>query len=170
MRVDEEHETVEEGTGDFETFFQVEHDRLFGTLCLATADAGEAEDLMQEAFVRVWERWARVSSLADPSGYLYRTAFNAFRSRYRKAKRAAIRVFSVAPAADPFAEVAEREAVISALRRLTPRQRAAVVLTEVQDLTSDEAAEVLGVKPVTVRSLASQARAAMKRSLEQADE
>jgi RNA polymerase sigma factor (sigma-70 family) len=125
---------------------------------------------MQEAFVKVWERWDRISSLADPSGYLYRTAFNTSRSRYRKAKRAAKRVFWVAPAADPFADIADREAVISPLARLTPRQRAAVVLTEVEELTSDQAAELLGVRPVTVRSLASQARAAMRRFLEQDDD
>lgn len=72
-----------ERTEGFEDFYEIEHARLFGTLCLVTGDRAEA-DVMQEAFVRVWERWDRVSALADPAGYLYRTAFNVFRSRLRR--------------------------------------------------------------------------------------
>jgi len=50
----------------------------------------------------------------------------------------------------------------SALESLTPRQRAALVLTELLEMTSEEAASVLGVRPVTVRVLSSQARASMR--------
>lgn len=39
-------------------------------LCLLTGDGQEAEDLMQDAFVRLHERWERISSLDDPTGYL----------------------------------------------------------------------------------------------------
>jgi DNA-directed RNA polymerase specialized sigma24 family protein len=52
---------VRSSTARFETFFDTERARLFGTLCLVTGDA-EAEELMQEAFVRVWERWDPVGS------------------------------------------------------------------------------------------------------------
>src|SRR5439155_18445934 len=73
------------GPSSFEAFFDAEHVKLFGTLCVVTGDVAEAEDLMQEAFVRVWERWERVSRHPDPAGYLYRTAFNIQRNRYRRA-------------------------------------------------------------------------------------
>jgi DNA-directed RNA polymerase specialized sigma24 family protein len=68
-----EHGAVEHGAS-FETFFDTERARLFGTLCLVTRDRGEAEELTQESFVRVWERWNKVQAHPDPSGYLYRTA------------------------------------------------------------------------------------------------
>ena len=58
----------------FEDLFEAEHARLFRALLLVTHDSGEAEDLMQDAFVRVWERWDRVATVDDPVGYLFRTA------------------------------------------------------------------------------------------------
>jgi RNA polymerase sigma-70 factor (ECF subfamily) len=164
---------VEDETGEnassFEAFFEAERTRLFGTLCLVTGDRSEAEELMQEAFLRVWERWDRVSGFPYPSGYLYRTAFNAFRSRLRRAARTARRVFVSTVPTDPFASIDDRHDLLGALRSLTPRQRAALVLTELVDLPSEEAGEVLGIKPVTVRVLASQGRAALRRRLEVSD-
>jgi RNA polymerase sigma-70 factor, ECF subfamily len=153
----------------FEAFFEAERARLFGTLCLVTGDRGEAEDLMQEAFLKVWERWDRVSRVQDPTAYLYRTAFNLFRSRLRRAARAARRLLAADPVADPFPAVEDRQDLLGALRRLAPRQRAALVLMELMDLTSEDAARILHVRPVTVRVLASQGRASIKRDLEGSD-
>jgi RNA polymerase sigma factor (sigma-70 family) len=72
-------------------------------------------------------------------------------------------------ATDPFPGVDDRHDLLGALRTLPPRQRAALILTELQDLSSEEAATVLGIKPVTVRVLASQARVRLKSSLEGTD-
>ncbi len=68
-------------SNSFEDFFEIEHDRLLGALYLVTGNKHDAEELMQEAFVRVWERWDLVQAFANPTGYLYRTAMNAFRMR-----------------------------------------------------------------------------------------
>ena len=87
---------------DFEELVRAEYPRLYGALWLITRDRGEAEDVMQEAFLKVWERWDRVSAVPDPVGYLYRTAFNVFRSRFRRAARAARRVFAAEASFDPF--------------------------------------------------------------------
>src|SRR5262245_36001704 len=75
----------------FEDFFQREKADLFGILWMVTRNRFEAEELTQEAFVRVLERWDRVSTMQDPRGYLYRTAMNAFRSGYRRSIVAAKR-------------------------------------------------------------------------------
>jgi RNA polymerase sigma-70 factor (ECF subfamily) len=72
---------VEERTETFEDFFLAHHERLLRAMYLATGDRPEAEDLAQEAFVRILERGGRVRGLKDPVGYLYRTALNARRSR-----------------------------------------------------------------------------------------
>ena len=148
----------------FEAFFEREHHRLFGTLCLVTGSAIEAEDLMQEAFLKLWERWEQVGAVRDPVAYLYRTAFNAFRSRRRRLLRA-VRV-PAAQSPDPLAAVETRHSVMGALRKLSPRQRTALVLTDLLAMTSDEAAVALGIRPGTVRMLASQGRAAMRKVLE----
>jgi len=155
---------------DFAVFFRAERDRLFGTLALVTADRTEAEELMQEAFVRVWERWDRVARHPDSVGYLYRTAFNLVRQRRRRLRRVALRRVEAAAAADPFTAVDDLVDVGQALRKLTERQRAALVLTDLLDFDSTEAAHLLGVKPGTVRSLASQGRASLRAVLGAADE
>jgi RNA polymerase sigma factor (sigma-70 family) len=149
--------------GGFEAFFEAEHARLLRALFIVTGSRQEAEELMQDAFVSVWERWDRVSAMEDPTGYLYRTAMNRFRSRLRAAVRASRRAVVPQPPADPLEAVDDRDRVLRALAALTVRQRAALVLTEFLGFSSDDAATMLGVKPVTVRVLASQARAEIRR-------
>ena len=154
----------------FEAFFEAEHERLQRALYVVTGDAQEAEELMQDAFIAVWERWDRVGSMGEPTGYLYRTAMNRFRSRFRRASRAAKRAVGASEGSDAFAAADERDALARALAQLPERQRAAIVLTELLGYDSGEAGRILGVKDVTVRSLASQARAALRTHLEESDE
>jgi RNA polymerase sigma-70 factor (ECF subfamily) len=145
----------------FEDFFDSERPRLFATLVLILADRGQAEDLTQEAFARVWEHWDRVQDHPDPTGYLYRTALNLVRQRRRRLLRTP-RAQLPAVDSDPNSTVDRREDLYTALRRLTPRQRSALVLTELLDLDAKEVAKILGVRPETVRSLASQGRSALR--------
>jgi RNA polymerase sigma-70 factor (ECF subfamily) len=146
----------------FEEFFAAEHGRLFGALCLVTGDRHEAEEIMQDAFLRLWERWDLVAEVDDPPAYLFRTAMNVFRNRYRRAALALRKTVSLAPTEDALATVEDRDAVVRALRSLTPDQRAAVVLTGYVGLTSEEAGKVLDMRAGTVRTLASRARAAIR--------
>jgi len=152
-------------TRTFESFFDAESPVLFRRLCLLTGNRTEAEDVMQDAFLRLWERWDRVADMDDPTGYLYRTAMNVFRSRYRRARLATRRAVGLTPR-DGFAEADERRAVTRALGTLAPRQRAAVVLTDLIGFSSEEAGHALGVKASTVRSLATQGRETLRRTLE----
>jgi RNA polymerase sigma factor (sigma-70 family) len=155
----------------FQEFFEAEHARLYRALALLTGDCHEAEDVMQEAFARVWERWDRVRAMDDPVGYLYRTALNGFRLRLRRAATAARRVVASGTRsdADPFAAVEDREVLRRALTALTLRQRTALVLTGVLGLTSEEAGRLMRASPVTVRRLAEKGRDAMRRTLEDDD-
>jgi len=155
-------EEVAEEPRSFEEFFGSEHARLFGALCLVTGDRHEAEEIMQDAFLRLWERWDRVAAIDDLSAYLFRTAMNVFRNRYRRAALALRKTINLVPAEDALATVEDRDAVIRALRGLTPDQRAAVVLTGYVGLTSEEAGKVLGIRAGTVRTLAARARAAIR--------
>jgi RNA polymerase sigma-70 factor, ECF subfamily len=157
-------------TESFEAFFEAHHARLYGTLCLVTSDRAEAEDVMQEAFLKLWERWDRVRAHPDPRGYLYLTAFNLFRSRLRRIARAARRGVARPLSDDPLAEVDARESLAAGLRGLTPRQRAAIVLLDLLDFSSEEAGRALRVRPVTVRVLASQGRAALRDTIGRDDD
>ena len=122
--------TADEAEAGFEASFRAQHARLLGALYIVTGDRQEAEDVMQEAFLSVWERWDRVRGMADPVGYLYRTALNAHRSRRRRLLRAARRAIVGERAPDALALAEARDALSRALAALTVRQRAALVLTE----------------------------------------
>jgi len=62
---------VAEAHASFETFFEQTHQRLFGGLCLVTGNRHEAEEIMQDAYLKVWERWeSGVSGMDDPTGFL----------------------------------------------------------------------------------------------------
>jgi RNA polymerase sigma-70 factor (ECF subfamily) len=156
--------------GDFESFYEGERDGLFGALVLITGNRHEAEEIAQDAFVAIWERWDRVSGLENPTGYLYRTAMNGFRKRRRRAALAVRHAIHVAPREDLFAQADARQVVSQAMAGISRRQRAALVLTELLGFSSEEAGRALGIRPVTVRVLASQGRAAMKKSMERRDE
>lgn len=146
----------------FDDFFRAHRDRLFSALWLVGRDRHEAEEVAQEAFLKVWERWDRVRRLDDPAGYLYRTGLNLFRNRRRGVALALRRTVRAAPAADPIEAVDDRDAVVRALGALTPRERAALVLVDLLDMTSEEAARALGVRASTVRVLAARGRAALR--------
>ncbi len=149
----------------FEAFFEAEARTLFRRLCAVTGNSAEAEEIMQDAFLALWERWERVGAMRDPTGYLYRTAMNVFRKRTRRAVLALRRALSPASTPAPFAEIDEQQDVVAALAELTPRQRAALVLTDGMDYSSEEAGRALGVSAGTVRGLASRARANLRRQV-----
>ena len=149
----------------FEDFFHDHHARLFAALCLATRSRQEAEEIMQDAFLKLWERWDRVSEIEDPAGFLFRTAMNLFRKRYRRARIAERLPLPRPERDDAFAVVNDRDVLVRAMQGLTPRQRAAVVLTAILDYPSEEAGRILGIKDSTVRVLSRKARAAMRQKV-----
>jgi RNA polymerase sigma-70 factor (ECF subfamily) len=151
----------------FEELFTEHHERLYRAVYLIVGNRQEAEELMQDAFVRVLERWDRIE---NPAGYLYRAALNSTRSRFRRLQVAAKRTLSPGEPEDAFAAADLRDRVVRALRGLPERQRAAVVLVDLLDLSSEEAARYLRVTPATVRSLASHARSTLRTAMEDDDE
>jgi RNA polymerase sigma factor (sigma-70 family) len=154
-----------QGTESFESFFGRHNDDLFAALWLITRNRHEAEEIAQDAFLRVWERWDRVAQMDDPEGYLYRTAMNVFRNRFRRAALALKRLGRGSLPDDHLEAVERREVLVQALSTLTPRERAAVVLTDVLGFTSEEAGKTLGIKPVTVRVLASRGRGRLQQEV-----
>jgi RNA polymerase sigma factor (sigma-70 family) len=155
-----------EASRTFEAFYQAEAQTLFRRLWLVTGNRAEAEELMQDAFLIVWQRWDRVTGMDDPVGYLYRTAMNLFRKRYRRTMLAVRRTVGLAPSTDDFSDADDRHVVRHVLAGLPPRQRAALVLTELLGFTSKEAGDALGVTDATIRSLTRHGRDAFRKVME----
>ena len=158
-----ERETSSAVPATFEELFHVERTRLFRALCLLTGDRADAEDLAQDAFVRVWSAWDRVGAMDDPTGYLYRTAMNGARSRYRRSVLALRRQLRPRDHRDELSVVEERDVLIRGLGRLTHKQRAAIVMLDLLEFSSEEAGAALGMQPGAVRTQASRGRAELRR-------
>ena len=153
----------------FEEFFEAEHVRLARALYLLTGSAVEADELTQEAMVRVFERWDRVKAMEAPGGYLYRTALNLHRSRVRWLASRARQILQPTPSPDPAEVVQGRDSLARALASLPIGQRGAVVLVEWLGMDPQEAASALGIKPGSVRARLSRAKAALRHVLEDED-
>jgi RNA polymerase sigma-70 factor (ECF subfamily) len=148
-----------EGRPTFEEFFAAQWERLFRALVLLTGSSQQAEDLTQDAFLKLYERWDRLGHVENLEGYVFRVALNAHRSLYRRSLLAAKRALPVGKAEeDPFERVSEQDRAVRFLLRLSERQRAAIVLTGIHGFGYVDAAAALGVKESTVRSLVAQAR------------
>jgi len=103
-------------------------------------------------------------TIDDPRAYLFRVALNGSRMRARAARRAARRLVAPASSTHPYDEIDLREDVRQMLLSLAPRQRAALVLLDMHGYGSEEAARIMGIRPSTVRALATQGRAVLRAS------
>ncbi|HEX5937147.1 MAG TPA: RNA polymerase sigma factor [Actinomycetota bacterium] len=146
----------------FDTFFEEEHERLFKALYFVTGQRHDAEELMQDAFLRLWERWDQVDKIEDPTGYLFRVALNGFRMRRRRTAIALRRALPAREERDMFVEAEMRADVRRLLLGLTPRQRAALLLVDLLGYPSEQAGSILGVRASTVRALVAQGRRALR--------
>jgi RNA polymerase sigma-70 factor, ECF subfamily len=153
-----------EAPRDFSVFFSNESGNLFEALYFVTGNRADAAELMQDAFLKLWERWDSIDRIDDPTGYLFRVALNDFRMRSRAARRAARRLVRVESAHDPFDEIELREDVRRLLLGLAPRQRAALILLDMYGYGSKEAARIMGIRRSTVRALATKGRAVLRRT------
>src|SRR5262245_8094900 len=146
----------------FDTFFEDEHERLFKALYFVTGNRHDAEELMQDAFLKLWERWGTVDRIDDPTAYLFRVALNGMRMRRRRAAMAIRKVVPVAEGRDAFLDAEMRADVRALLLRITPRQRAALLLVDLFGYPSEQAARILRVRPSTVRALATKGRRVLR--------
>ncbi len=133
-----------------------------------TGDLGHAEDVAQAAFARAYASWSRVRRTGDPNAYVARIVINENLSRFRK-RRVAEDLVGVVPegASQPAADAfGDSEALLRALRKLAPRQRAVVVLRYWLDMSEAETAAALNCSVGTVKSQASRALATLRGSAE----
>lgn len=137
----------------FDAFCEAEWPRLVAALDLYCGDLGVAEDLAQEALIRVHGRWRRVRHMQSPGGFAHRVAMNLANSHWRRLgaeQRAHARLLD-APPPDP--DPTDGVAVRQALSQLPERQRAAVILRYWVGMSAAEAAEVLDITAGALRAL-----------------
>jgi RNA polymerase sigma-70 factor (ECF subfamily) len=147
-----------------EQVFYVSYRRLVVQLYGVIGDRAEAEDVVQEAFVRAVAAGPRFTETANPEAWLRTAAINLHRSRWRKLRNfSRIKERLAEPHDIPGLDA--RLDVIEALRSLTVEQREVVALHHLADLPVADVAQELGLPLGTVKSRLSRGREAMAQAL-----
>ena len=145
---------------DWETLITQNENRLYRAALAILGDPQEAEDAVQDAFVRFLER--RPENLENPGAWLTRVLVNGCKSRLRLAWR------RVGPLPDTLATPGpEEREELEELFSLPPEDRAVIHLHYYEGWSTDEIAQMLGQRPGSVRSRLSRAREKLRKLLEQ---
>jgi RNA polymerase sigma-70 factor (sigma-E family) len=144
----------EQQEAEFRSFALAQRDNLRRQAYLLSGDWYEADDIVQKALTKAFAVWKRVDPVGAPA-YVRRIVVNVYLSHRRLAWVRRERTSDEVPAArlDPPQEGVDlRLAVVAALDRLPPRQRATLVLRYWEDLSVDDTAEAMGCSTGTVKS------------------
>ena len=144
----------------FDEVYGHDRRRVLASVFALCGSAATAEEITQEAFLRAYARWDRISKHERPDLWVRRVAINLATSAYRR-RAAERRAFDRARggAVTGIGELsASTTDVWDAVRSLPRRQAQAVVLVYVGDLSAEEAGRVMGIAAATVRVLLHRAR------------
>jgi RNA polymerase sigma-70 factor (sigma-E family) len=151
---------------EFREVFMTEYGRLCRLGFLLTGDRSEAEDLAQEALAQTYRVWSQRGGIDRPGAYARQALVNRRRSLLRRAFVEARHALRLGTDGAYVPDLGEQSMVVwAALRRLSRRQRAVLVLRYYEDLTEAEVADVLGVSLGTVKSSAHRGLAKLRAEL-----
>jgi len=156
--------TAEVTTPSFTDLYVSSFARLVGQVAVVTADAGAAEEAVQEAFGRLWARWDTVATYDRPEAWVRRVAINIAISRWRRMRR--LMPLGRAARAAHEDDAVTRPDVQRALRSLPVRQRQALLLHHVVGLPVASVAAEMRVPEGTVKSWLARGRQSLQRMLD----
>ena len=149
---------------DYRAFVDARYARLVRAAILFGSGEQDAEDAVQDALIRCYGAWARVSAADDRDAYVYRVLINGIARSRRRRWHGEIpyqQVPEPPPTDDPATKMSLSHSVHASLERLGHEQRQVLVLRYFADLTEAQIAAVLRIAPGTVKSRASRAIAAL---------
>jgi len=151
----------------FDAFYAGSVRRLTAQLYAMTGSRGEAEDCVQEAYARAWQRWDRVRGYGDPEAWVRTVAYRVSISSWRKATsmRTAFRRAGIPD--DIRGMTPDYVAIVAALRKVRPTQRQAIVLHYLVGLSVEEIARETGAAAGTIKARLSRGRQALAPYLSQ---
>ena len=156
-------------TTRFEAWYRGQQPKLASALLAVCGDPVVAREATDEAFARALEHWARLSTMDAPEAWVYRTAVNVVRRRARRAALEQRLLRRSSPTSNEPVPGWDLD-LLAAIRDLPPRQRTAVALHYIADLSVDDTATAMRVKRGTVLATIHAARARLRATLSAADE
>ncbi|MGD0881656.1 MAG: SigE family RNA polymerase sigma factor [Acidimicrobiales bacterium] len=151
----------------FDAFYMRSWGRLYGQAYVLTGDRETSEDLTQEALLRAWKRWSRITAYEDPEGWARRVLHNLCIESWRKVRTARSRTTHLVEAG-PDMPVHHFQ-LAQAMRTLPGEQARALLLHDGLGMTVPETAAELGVPEGTVRSWLSRSRKIVAARLDDPD-
>jgi RNA polymerase sigma-70 factor (ECF subfamily) len=151
---------------EFDELYRTSRDRLVVQVTAMCGDFSEARDFVQEAFVRAWVNWDRISRY-DPEGWIRRVAYRFAIGRWRRSRKLLLRPNVHQNQVELSGEQA---GVIDALQHIPVSERQAIVLHHVCGLSVEETAAELGAPEGTVKSWLSRGRAHLAAALDVTEE
>jgi RNA polymerase sigma-70 factor (ECF subfamily) len=136
----------------FEEFYGATRHRVLAFMLAVSDDRGEAQDAVQEAYARAWQRWDRLRSYEDPEAWVRLVAYRLVISAWRRARKRLIAHRRHGPPEPAGPPTPDRITVRAALRRLPDEQRLVVVLHHLLDLSIEDIARQTGAPASTVRT------------------
>jgi RNA polymerase sigma-70 factor (ECF subfamily) len=146
---------------EFTDFYAASFRRLVGQLYLMTGDQAEAQDAVQEAFVRAWAHRGKLDRLGAPEAWVRATAWHVAVSRWHRARLGRLLTRSQPRPQAVDGPTPDRVALIDALRQVPAEQRRALVLYHLCDLTVAQIVEETGAAAGTVKARLARGRAAL---------
>ena len=144
---------------DFATLYQTRFGDLAAQLFAFTGDARETQDLVQEAFIRAWQRWDRIGRYEDPGAWVRRAAWNLAITRHKRLKIFR-RVPETGPPPPSTPEAGlDRMDLVASLRKLPEQIRRAVVLHYLADMPIADIAREMRAPEGTIKSWLRRGRA-----------
>ena len=145
----------------FDEFYQSSRKRLLGYALLITKDLAEAQDVVQEAYMKAWQHWTSIEKYDDPEAWLRVVAQRIAVSRWRRVRNRARAYLRHGPD-DPVPEPGiDTVAVVAALRRLPAEQRTAIAMHYLLGMPVADVARETGVAVGTVKARLHRGRAAL---------
>lgn len=169
MRQPDDTESFLDDSHGFDAFYTSTAKRLVATVYAMTGDLTEAEDAVQEAYVRAWQRWPQLIRDGDPLPWVRTVAMRLAISTWRRTRGRLRAQFRHGPPTDVPELSADRVALMAALRELGPDQRQAVILHHLLDLPVEQVAREIGASSGAVRTRLSRARKILGERLAEVD-
>jgi RNA polymerase sigma-70 factor (sigma-E family) len=137
----------------FDAFYGATRRRMVAYAFALTGDAGEAQDAVQEAYARAWERWRTVSCLDDREAWVRTVVWRIAANRWRHLAAGARAAERLGPTVTELVDTSwERVSLVAALQQIPDTQRRAIALRYLYDLSVAEVADEIGVPVGTVKS------------------